>query len=194
MMMLASDYGHTDFAIGQDHSNLMVWLRRPGSDANGAPPFVIDGLLQPQRWTSVDVILHAPRRLPHRRRRQEPADRTPPGRLTGRVEPRADRARRGTGSRAGCVAYDGNLPRSVVRQRSSVPRPTVRTVGTARPPVHSVSTVPQVPSQVLGVDPRNLSVYLRSGGCLCRPDMLACPFNRRRATRLPFVVAQDSLQ
>ena len=58
MVMLASDYWHTDFAIGQDHSNLIVWLRRPGSDANGDPPFVIDGVLQPQRWTSVDVILH----------------------------------------------------------------------------------------------------------------------------------------
>lgn len=57
MMMLASDYWHTDFAIGQDHSDLMVWLRRPGSDANGDPPFVIDGVLQPQRWTSVAVIL-----------------------------------------------------------------------------------------------------------------------------------------
>jgi hypothetical protein len=57
MMMLASDYRDTDFAIGQDHSDLMVWLRRPGSDANGDPPFVIRGVLQPQRWTSVDLIL-----------------------------------------------------------------------------------------------------------------------------------------
>ena len=57
MMMLASDYWDTDFAIGQDHSDLMVWLRRPGSDANGDPPFVIRGVLQPQRWTSVDLIL-----------------------------------------------------------------------------------------------------------------------------------------
>jgi len=57
MMMLASDYWDTDFAIGQDHSDLMVWLRRPGSDANGDPPFVIRGVLQPQRWTSVNLIL-----------------------------------------------------------------------------------------------------------------------------------------
>jgi hypothetical protein len=57
MMMLASDFWHTDFAIGQDHSDLMVWLRRPGSDVNGAPPFVIRGVLHPQRWTSVDLIL-----------------------------------------------------------------------------------------------------------------------------------------
>jgi hypothetical protein len=57
MMMLASDYWDTDFAIGQDDSDLMVWLRRPGSDANGDPPFVIRGVLQPQRWTSVDLIL-----------------------------------------------------------------------------------------------------------------------------------------
>lgn len=57
IMMLASDYWDTDFAIGQDHSDLLVWLRRPGSDANGDPPFVIRGVLQPQRWTSVDLIL-----------------------------------------------------------------------------------------------------------------------------------------
>ena len=57
MMMLASDYWDTDFAIGQDHSDLMVWLRRPGSDPNGDPPFVIRGVFQPQRWTSVDLIL-----------------------------------------------------------------------------------------------------------------------------------------
>jgi hypothetical protein len=57
MMMLASDYWDTDFAIGQDHSDLMVWLRRPGSDLNGDPPFVIRGVFQPHRWTSVDLIL-----------------------------------------------------------------------------------------------------------------------------------------
>jgi hypothetical protein len=58
IMMLASDSWHTDFAIGQDHSNLAVWLRRPGSDVNGDPPFVLYGVFQPQRWTSVAVILH----------------------------------------------------------------------------------------------------------------------------------------
>jgi hypothetical protein len=57
IMMLASDYWDTDFAIGQDHSDLVVWLRRPGSNANGDPPFVIRGVLQPQRWTSVDLRL-----------------------------------------------------------------------------------------------------------------------------------------
>ena len=31
-MMLARDFWHTDFALGQDHSELLVWLRRPGSD------------------------------------------------------------------------------------------------------------------------------------------------------------------
>jgi len=30
IMMLASDFWHTDFAIAQDHSSLLVWLRRPG--------------------------------------------------------------------------------------------------------------------------------------------------------------------
>ena len=57
MMILASDDWDTDFAIVQDHSDLMVWLRRPGSDPNGDPPFVIRGVFQPQRWTSVDLVL-----------------------------------------------------------------------------------------------------------------------------------------
>jgi hypothetical protein len=57
IMMLASDFWHTDFAIGQDHSDLALWLRRPGSDINGGPPFVLHGVLQPQRWNTVDVIL-----------------------------------------------------------------------------------------------------------------------------------------
>jgi hypothetical protein len=57
IMMLASDYWDTDIAIGQDHSDLVVWLRRAGSNANGDPPFVIRGVLQPQQWTSVDLRL-----------------------------------------------------------------------------------------------------------------------------------------
>jgi hypothetical protein len=58
MMMLASNFWNTDFAVGQDHSRLLVWLRRPGSDASGDPPFTVEGALQPRRWASVDVIVH----------------------------------------------------------------------------------------------------------------------------------------
>ena len=57
IMMLASNFFVTDFAIVQDHSDLLVYLRRPGSDANGGPPFAVDGHLQSQRWNSVDVML-----------------------------------------------------------------------------------------------------------------------------------------
>lgn len=57
IMMLASDYWNTDFAIGQDHSDLFIWLRRPGSDANGNPPFAVDRILRPQQWNGVDVLL-----------------------------------------------------------------------------------------------------------------------------------------
>ncbi len=57
MMIMASNELDTDFAIVQDNSDLMVWLRRPGSNPDGDPPFVIRGVLQPQRWTSVDLIL-----------------------------------------------------------------------------------------------------------------------------------------
>ena len=57
IMMLASDFWHTDFAIVEDHSDLLVWVRRPGSDANGSPPFAVDRVLRGQRWNNVDVIL-----------------------------------------------------------------------------------------------------------------------------------------
>ncbi len=57
IMALASDYWDTDFSIGQNHSDLLVWLRRPGSNANGDPPLDIGGVFQPQRWTSVNMVL-----------------------------------------------------------------------------------------------------------------------------------------
>ena len=57
MMMLASDYWHTDFVIQQNGSDLMVWLRRPGLDANGNPPFVIDGVLHPRQSNTVNLTL-----------------------------------------------------------------------------------------------------------------------------------------
>lgn len=57
VMMLASDFWHTDFAIVQSRSDLLVYLRRPGSDAGGGPPYVIGGALRQQRWNSVAVML-----------------------------------------------------------------------------------------------------------------------------------------
>jgi hypothetical protein len=57
IMALASDYWDTDFSIEQNHSDLLVWLRRPGSDANGGPPWDIGGVFQPQRWTSVNMMV-----------------------------------------------------------------------------------------------------------------------------------------
>jgi hypothetical protein len=59
IMMLASDYWHTDFAIEQDHSDLVVWLRRPGSDVNGNPAYVLRGVLRPRAWNSVRVVLQS---------------------------------------------------------------------------------------------------------------------------------------
>jgi hypothetical protein len=59
IMMLASDYWHTDFAITQDQRDLVVYLRRPGSDVNGGPPFIIGRILGPKQWTSVTVMLQA---------------------------------------------------------------------------------------------------------------------------------------
>jgi hypothetical protein len=57
VMMLASDFWHTDFAIVQSGPDLLVYLRRPGSDAGGGPPYVIHGAVRQQRWNSVAVML-----------------------------------------------------------------------------------------------------------------------------------------
>jgi hypothetical protein len=83
IMMLASDFWDTDFAVGQQGSGLAVWLRRPGSDANGDPPFVVAGAIRPHRWTSVAVLLrpHTIRIAVHGRTRL--AERLPVGSLRG---------------------------------------------------------------------------------------------------------------
>lgn len=57
IMMLASDFWHSDFAIGQDHADLLVWLRRPGSDANGDPAYTMGGVLAAPGWHSVELML-----------------------------------------------------------------------------------------------------------------------------------------
>jgi hypothetical protein len=57
MLILGSDYSHTDIAVQQYRNYLMVWLRRPGSTVVGDPPFAIPGVLQPDRWTQLAVTL-----------------------------------------------------------------------------------------------------------------------------------------
>jgi Concanavalin A-like lectin/glucanases superfamily len=57
MLILGSDYSHTDVAVQQYKNYLMVWLRRPGSTIIGEPPFAVPGVLQPDRWTRLAVIL-----------------------------------------------------------------------------------------------------------------------------------------
>jgi hypothetical protein len=53
IMMLADSYWHTDLVIGQDQDELLVWLRRPGTRSNGAPPFVVPEVFFPHRWAKV---------------------------------------------------------------------------------------------------------------------------------------------
>jgi hypothetical protein len=55
IMMLASDFWHTSFAIGQDETDLVLWVRRTGSSDNGDPPFTVPDVFRPNHWTSVRV-------------------------------------------------------------------------------------------------------------------------------------------
>jgi VanZ family protein len=55
IMMLARDYWHTSFAIGQSDSKLVLWLKRPGSSDNGDPPFTVADVFRPDHWSRVGV-------------------------------------------------------------------------------------------------------------------------------------------
>jgi hypothetical protein len=57
MMMLARDFWHTDFAVGQDHDRLLFWVRRPGSDANGNPALTVPHALRPLRWNRIEISI-----------------------------------------------------------------------------------------------------------------------------------------
>lgn len=54
---LARDFWHTDLEFGQAGSDMLVWLRRPGSDVNGYPTFYLQDAFAPGRWTSVRFVL-----------------------------------------------------------------------------------------------------------------------------------------
>jgi hypothetical protein len=55
IMMLARDYWHTSFAIGQNDKNLLLWVRRAGSDENGEPPFGVADVFRPNHWVNVQI-------------------------------------------------------------------------------------------------------------------------------------------
>ena len=55
IMMLARDFWHTSFAIGQDEKDLLLWVRRAGSTANGEPPFSVADVFRQNHWTKVKV-------------------------------------------------------------------------------------------------------------------------------------------
>lgn len=57
VMMLASDSWHADFDVAQDRGRLMFWLRRVGTDAEGAPPFAVADAFRPGRWTHLRITV-----------------------------------------------------------------------------------------------------------------------------------------
>lgn len=57
IMMLADDSWHTDFAIGQDGTDLLLWLRRTGTNTDGDPAFVVDGAFPRGEWADIRVAV-----------------------------------------------------------------------------------------------------------------------------------------
>lgn len=57
IVMLASDEWHTDFALGQQGTDLLLWLRRVGTNADGDPPFVVANTFAPGHWTDVRLTV-----------------------------------------------------------------------------------------------------------------------------------------
>lgn len=57
IMMRAGDERDTDFCLGQLGRDLLLWLRRTGSDGVGAPPFIFAGVFRPGHATDVRIAL-----------------------------------------------------------------------------------------------------------------------------------------
>lgn len=57
IMMLAGDRSQPDFCLGQQGSNLLLWLRRTGSSSDGNPPFVFANAFRPGHSTDVRVAV-----------------------------------------------------------------------------------------------------------------------------------------
>jgi len=55
IIMLASNYWQGDFGVGQVNAELLVWLRRPGSDQDGNPAFSVPGVFRPGQWSMITV-------------------------------------------------------------------------------------------------------------------------------------------
>jgi hypothetical protein len=46
-----------DLMLGQDAEDLVIRVRRPGSDGSGEPPFVVPRLLSDGQWHGVDLVI-----------------------------------------------------------------------------------------------------------------------------------------
>jgi hypothetical protein len=55
IIMLASNYWQGDFSVGQVNADLLVWLRRPGSDRDGNPAFSVPGVFRPGEWSMISA-------------------------------------------------------------------------------------------------------------------------------------------
>ena len=119
-MMLASDFSHTDFALGQTHPDLLLGMRRPGSDSNGGSTFAVGGALQSRRWNHVVVTRR--RRDPDRRQRFTSVDRKAPG------------GRPSAGARGGCARRRSSWRRSMAGRNPAGRGAHARPRGRLRPP------------------------------------------------------------
>jgi VanZ family protein len=57
IMMLASNSWNTDFALGQDGEDLLLWLRRTGTDTDGDPAYFVANAFPRGRWADVRVTV-----------------------------------------------------------------------------------------------------------------------------------------
>ncbi|MQA06093.1 MAG: hypothetical protein GEV07_26375 [Streptosporangiales bacterium] len=57
IMLLADDAWRTNFGLGQNGSDLVLWLRRGGSSADGGPTFVVPRAFSRGHWTTVRVTV-----------------------------------------------------------------------------------------------------------------------------------------
>ncbi len=57
LLTISGGFDHSDLTVGQEDADLVVRVRRPGSDPKGAPPYLVPGVFADSTWRTIDVAV-----------------------------------------------------------------------------------------------------------------------------------------
>ena len=60
LLTISGGFHHSDLTVGQEDGDLVVRVRRPGSDAKGAPPYLVAEVFAEPTWRTIDVAVDGP--------------------------------------------------------------------------------------------------------------------------------------